>query len=74
MAYYKARGRGSDSYDRLPRRGYEDSYAPSERVRLIQYLPEFSKGLNKDFLIVLGTWHDGLPCPTKEGTPGGAFE
>ena len=45
-----------------------------ETVRLIQCLPESSKGLNKDFLIVSGAWHVGLPCPTKEGTPGGAFE
>ena len=45
-----------------------------ERVRLIQYLLESSKGLNKDFLIVLGAWHDDLPCLTKEGTLGGAFE
>ena len=45
-----------------------------ERVRLIQCLPESSKGLNKDFLIVSGAWHDGLPCSTKEGTPSGAFK
>ena len=48
--------------------------ARDERVRLIQCLPKSSKGLNKDFLIVLGTWHDSLPCPTQKGTPGGAFE
>ena len=48
--------------------------ARDERVRLIQCLPESSKGLNKDFLIVSGAWHEGLPCPTKEGTPDGAFE
>ena len=42
-----------------------------DRVRLIQCLPESSKGLNKDFLIVSGEWHDGLPCPTVEGEPGG---
>ena len=48
--------------------------ARDERVRLIQYLPKFSKGLNKDFLIVSGAWHDGLSCPTQEGTPSGAFE
>ena len=47
--------------------------AKDERVRLIQCLPESSKGLNKDFLIVLGVWHDSLPCPVKEGTPGGVF-
>ena len=45
-----------------------------ERVRLIQCLPESSKGLNKDFLIVSRAWHVGLPYPTKEGTPSGAFE
>ena len=48
--------------------------ARDERVRLIQCLLESSKGLNKDFRIVSRAWHDGLPCPTKEGTPGGAFE
>ena len=48
--------------------------AKDERVRLIQCLPESSKGLNKDFLFVLGAWHDGLPCLTQEGTPGGVFE
>ena len=48
--------------------------ARDERVRLIQCLPESSKGLNKDFLIVSEAWHDGLPCSTKEGTPGKAFE
>ena len=47
--------------------------ARDERVRLIQCLPESSKGLNKDFLIVSGAWHDGLPCPVKEGEPGGVF-
>ena len=44
-----------------------------DKVRLIQCLPESSKGLNKDFLIVLGGWHDDLHCPTKEGAPGGVF-
>ena len=39
-------------------------------VRLIQCLPESNKGLNKDFLIVSEEWHDGLPCPTREGQPG----
>ena len=47
--------------------------ARDERVRLIQCLPESSKGLNKDFLIMSGAWHDSLPCPVKEGTPGGPF-
>ena len=42
-------------------------------VRLIQYLLESNKGLNKDFLIVSGEWHDGLPCPTRKGQPSGAL-
>ena len=43
-------------------------------IRLIQCLPGSRKGLNKDFLIVSGEWHDGIPCPTEEGQPGGALE
>ena len=42
-----------------------------DKVRLIQCLPKSSKGLNKDFLIVSGEWHDGLHCPIEEGEPGG---
>ena len=42
-------------------------------VRLIQCLPDSNKGLKKDFLIVLGEWHDGLPCPTREGKLGGVL-
>ena len=41
--------------------------------RLIQCLPNSNKGWNKDILIVSGEWHDGLPCPMREGTPGGAL-
>ena len=48
--------------------------AKDDKVRLIQCLTESSKWLNKDFLIMLRAWHDGLPCSTQEGTPGGAFE
>ena len=48
--------------------------ARDDKVRLIQCLPKSSKWLKKDFLIVSGAWHDGLPCSTQEGTPGGAFE
>ena len=48
--------------------------ARDERVRLIQCLLESSKGLNKDFLIVSGAWHNDLPYSTKDGTLGGAFE
>ena len=40
-------------------------------IRLIQCLPILNKGLKEDFLIFSMEWHDGLPCPTKEGTPGG---
>ena len=38
---------------------------------MIQCLPISNKGLKDDFLIFSGQWHDGLPCPVKEGTPGG---
>ena len=47
--------------------------ARDDKVRLIQCLPESSKWLNKDFLIISGAWHDGFPCPTEEGTLGGAL-
>ena len=40
-------------------------------IRLIQCLPISNKGLKDDFLIFSGQWHDGLPCPVKEGTLGG---
>ena len=39
-------------------------------IRLIQCLPISNKGLKDDFLVFSGQWHDGLPCPVKEGTPG----
>ena len=48
--------------------------ARDDKVHLIQCLPESSKGLNKDFLIVSEVWHDGLPCPVQEGTLSEAFE
>ena len=48
--------------------------ARDERVRLIQCLTESNKCLNKDFLIVSGAWHDGLPCSVKERTLGGALK
>ena len=38
---------------------------------MIQCLPQSNKGLKEDFLIFFGQWHDGLPCPVKEGEPGG---
>ena len=40
-------------------------------IRLIQCLPISNKGLKDNFLIFFGLWHDGLPYPVKEGTPGG---
>ena len=42
-------------------------------VRLIQCLPTSNKNLKEYFLILSGEWHDGLPCPTKEGEPGGGI-
>ena len=42
-------------------------------VRLISCLPDTNKGMDKDFLIVSGEWHDGLHYPTRDGTPGGVF-
>ena len=47
--------------------------AMDDKVRLIQCLPESSKGLNKDFLIMSEGWHDGLQCSIEEGAPGGVF-
>ena len=41
------------------------------KVKLIQCLPISNKGQTDDFLIFSGQWHDGLPCPVKEGTLGG---
>ena len=43
------------------------------KVRLIQCLIDSNKCLNKDFLIVSREWHDGLPCPIREGAPGGVL-
>ena len=42
-------------------------------VRLILCLLESNKGMNKDYLIVSGEWHDDLHRPTREGTLGGVF-
>ena len=38
-------------------------------VRLIPCLPDSSKGMDEDFLLVLGGWHDLIHCPTQEGEP-----
>ena len=43
----------------------------SDAVKLISCLPKSNKGMKDDFLIVSGPWHDGLPCPTRLGEPGG---
>ena len=42
-------------------------------VRMIQCLPQSNKGLKEDFLIFSEQWHDGLPCPVKEGEPSGVL-
>ena len=42
-------------------------------ARLIQYLPDSNKGLNKEFFIVSGEWHDGRPYPMREGKLGGVL-
>ena len=43
------------------------------KVRLIQCLIDSNEDLKKDFLIVSGEWHDGLPYLIREGKPGGAL-
>ena len=42
-------------------------------VKPIPCLPESNKGLDQDFLIISGEWHDGLHCPMRDGQPGGVF-
>lgn len=39
-------------------------------IKLISCLLKTNKGIEKDFLIVSGEWHDKLHCPIKDGTPG----
>ena len=43
----------------------------SNAVKLILCLPKSNKGMKDNFLIVSGLWHDGLPCLTQLGEPGG---
>ena len=43
----------------------------SDAVKLISCLPKSNKRMKDDYLIVSGPWHDGLPCPTQLGEPGG---
>ena len=45
----------------------------SDAVRLISCLPKSNKGMKDDYLIVSGSWYDGLPCPTQLGKPGGVL-
>ena len=45
----------------------------SDEVRLISCLPKSNKGLKDNLLIVSRAWHDGLHCPVRAGTPGGAL-
>ena len=39
-------------------------------VRLISCLPNLSKGMDEDFLLVSRGWHDGIHCPTQERESG----
>jgi len=45
----------------------------SNVVKLVSCLPKSNKGMKDDYLILSGPWSDGLACPTKAGTPGGAL-
>ena len=37
-------------------------------------MPSYIKQrVKRGFLIFSGKWHDDLPCPTEEGTPGGGL-
>ena len=41
-----------------------------DAIKLISCLPKSNKGMKDDYLIISGSWHDGLPCPTQLGEPG----
>ena len=58
------------NYQLLKSQGYYLKTRVPE-VRLISCLPETNKGMDQDFLIVSGEWHNGLHCPTREGKLGG---
>ena len=60
------------NFHRLKGQGYYLNTRCPE-VRLILCLHESNKGMNKDFLIISGEWHGGLPYPTREGIPGGVL-
>ena len=40
-------------------------------VRLVSCLSKSNKGMNDDYLITFGEWHDDLHYPTREGELGG---
>ena len=39
-------------------------------VRMVSCLPKSNKGMQDDYLIASGEWHDGLHYPTQGGEPG----
>ena len=43
----------------------------SDAVKLISCLPKSNKGMKDDYLIISSPWHDGFPCLTQLGEPGG---
>ena len=43
-------------------------------VRLISCILESNKGIDEDFIIVSGEWHDGLYYTTQNGEPSGVLE
>ena len=43
-------------------------------VRLISFILDSNKGMDKDFLIISGEWHDSLHCPTQDREPNGVLE
>ena len=40
-------------------------------IMLTSYHPKSNKGLDEDYLILSGDWHDGLCCPVRDGEPSG---
>ena len=60
------------NYQHLKGQGYYLKTRVPE-VRLISCLLDTNKGIDKDFLIISGEWHDGLHCPTRDRKPGGVL-